>query len=155
MSPDRTRCFNFHVCQCCRVPWTLMRIFPQAISKTASCVTSGTLHFFSYTLNPFSHHIVFPGHFRTYPRRVCSLNEPTNKSKAWITVLRNLRQVEEQRRCKLLLQISTLPFSSCSRNTELVKVPAARVWASLHWHYFKRALPVLKKTEGTSLSGEC
>lgn len=79
--PDRTRCFNFCVCQRCRVPWTLIRIFLQAISKTASCVTSGTLHFFSYTLNPFFHCIVFPGHFRTYPRRVCSLDEPTNKSK--------------------------------------------------------------------------
>lgn len=29
-------------------------------------------------------------------------------------------------------------------NTELVKVPAVRVWASLHWHQFKRALPVFK-----------
>ena len=54
---------------CHRVPWTLISFFPQAISKTASCVMSLTLSFFfkkqsyPYSSNRFPPHaVLFPKH---------------------------------------------------------------------------------------------
>lgn len=58
-------------------------------------------------------------------------------------------RTETERSCKLLSQILLWLF--LLTNTELVKVSAARAWASLHWHRFKRALPFSEKAVGTSL----
>lgn len=54
---------------------------------------------------------------------------------------------------ELQINVNSVSFSFLFPNTELVKVSAARVWANLHWHRFKRALPVLENGGDKSVKG--
>lgn len=138
------------------MPQTLIRIFPQAISKTASCVTSQTLHF-TYTLNPFSPRAVFPGHFRTFSWRVCSSQRTKLKKKASMNHCAEIsggskRESREAANCfcksQLCLSLPALEHWACKSFSCEGLGPASIGTVSKEHCLFQ-------KTEGTSLRGEC
>lgn len=121
------------------VPSALLRHFTQAISKTASHFTSYSLHFFIYSLSFLSP--------RSSSRFLLYMFVKTDES-----LLKS--QAEDQTRsCKLLLTKHNSVFVFLLANSELAEVKAARSWASLHWHCFKRALPLSEKWRGQVSTG--
>ncbi len=125
------------------VPVSFLRQYPRQLPvwrHTLFIFSSNYFH--TSTLNPLSSHAVFPDHFSMFSRRTCSLNEQNKQ--AWVNLLTSQagrgRGERQQTPCANLNFVSHFLLT----NTELVKVSAARAWASLHWHCFKRALPVSK-----------
>lgn len=106
----------------------------------------------AYTLNHSSppRSLLFRS-FCAFSWRILSLNEQRNKHELLRSHLRQVK--EEDRICKLPLQISLCVFLFLLTNSRLVKVSAAKGWASLHWHCFKRALPVSQKRRGQVCKG--
>lgn len=90
------------------VPSALIRLFTQAISETASHLTSYTLHFFSYILYPFSPHAVLPGYCCTCSWRLMS--------HCW-----NLRSKTRREAANSSSQNVTLSLSSCLKTLSLQK----------------------------------
>lgn len=149
------------------MPWTLISIFPQAISKTASCVTSLTLHFFKqlcpyiYFKSLLSSSSLLSKTCCAYSWRIWSLTEQWNQT--WIIGLTSQagwrrgekRRAEESRGEGLRASFTNL--------TLCPSLPARKHWACKSFGCkglgqpplapFQKSTACFRKTEGTSLLG--
>lgn len=134
------------------VPYTLIRIFPQAVSKTASNVTSHASFFFHIFFILSLPTLVFFGVFFFVWMSLKDL--PFKQTQSHKSVRHEPGWGDGRDAAESCSQSSTLFFLFLLSSGELVKVSAARIWASLYWHCFKSALPVSEKKKKRKRRGQ-
>lgn len=135
------------------MPQAAIRIFPQAVSKTASNVTSHASFFFSYILYPRPPHDVFLSFFFfcEFPWRICLLNR---------------LEVGSDRAGEQAGEDGRDAASFCSPNLSVcfpLPAPEHRACKSFSCTAlsqpllapFQKCAACFRKMEGTSLHGEC